>query len=96
MPDNNALHVAAEKGDLVEVQSQLGKFGINAEGEKYETALHKAAENGHTDVVKLLLSLNADMNICVSTLEMISVHLSCISPVPNIYYTPLVTCCHLS
>ena len=63
MPDNNALHIAAEAGDLVKVQAQVGKFDINAKGEENETALIKAARGGNTEVVKLLLTLNANVNI---------------------------------
>ena len=63
MPDNNALHIAAEAGDLVKVQSQIRNFDINAKGEENETALIKAAFKGHTEVVKLLLTSNANVNI---------------------------------
>ena len=76
MPDNNALHVAAKGGDLVQVQSQVGNFDINAKGKCEETALFKAAEKGHADVVKLLLTLSADVNIPdVSTFKMKLIHL---------------------
>ena len=73
MPDNNALHTAARDGNVAEVQAQIGKFDINAKGGFWdETALFKAAESGHTEVVKLLLSLNADVNLAnVSTPTMI-------------------------
>ena len=63
MSDNNALHTAAEAGNLAEVQAQVKNVDINAKGKYDETALFKAAESGHTDVVKLLLSLNADVNL---------------------------------
>ena len=63
MSDNNALHTAAEAGNLAEVQAQVGNFDINAKGSGDETALWKAARSGHTDVVKLLLSLNPDVNL---------------------------------
>ena len=80
MSDNNALHTAAKAGDLAKVQSQVSNFDINAKVEEYGTALYWAARQGHTEVVKLLLTLNADVNIPdVSTLKMITVYLICIS-----------------
>ena len=83
MSDNNALHTAAKEGNLVEVQSQVSNFDINAKGEEAATALYWAAREGYLDVVKLLLTLNADVNIPnVSTLKTISVHLMCISSIP--------------
>ena len=63
MPDNNALHEAAKAGNLAEVQAQVKNFDITVKGSGYETALWKAAQSGHTDVVKLLLSLNPDVNL---------------------------------
>jgi ankyrin repeat protein len=60
---DNALHTAAKAGDVDEVQSQVGNFDINAKGEDDETALFKAAESGHTEVVKLLATHNADVNL---------------------------------
>ena len=69
---DNALHTAAKAGNVAEVQSQVGKFDINAKGEYGETALFKAAESGHTDVVKLLETHNADVNLAsvsISTID---------------------------
>ena len=69
MPDNNALHTAAKAGDLAEVQSQVSNFDINAKGELDGTALYWAAEGGYAEeggyveVIKLFLTLNADVNI---------------------------------
>ena len=81
MPDNNALHYAAKAGDLPQVQSQVSNFDINAKGEYAGTALYWAARQGRTEVVKLLLTLNADVNIPdVSTLKMIPVHLIYVFP----------------
>ena len=60
---DNALQIAAKAGNLAEVQAQVGNFDINAKGECDRTALFSAAMKGHTEVVKLLLSLNADVNI---------------------------------
>ena len=93
MPDN-ALHIAAKRGDLVQVQSQVGNFDINAKGEEGGTALYWSARNGHADIVELLLTLNADVNIPdVSTLFILkSVHLICISPIPlSLFYTLIST-----
>ena len=81
MPDDNALHTAAKVGDLAEVQSQVSNFDINVKGEEDKTALCWAAREGRTEVVKLLLYLNADVNIPdVSTLKMIPVHLIYVFP----------------
>ena len=94
MPDNNALHTASKEGDLVETQSQVSNFDINAMGEYDETALVQAAENGYTDIVKFLLTLKADVNIpSVSTLKMMPIHhliciiLSLISVLYPTFYT---------
>ena len=72
MPENNALHTAADAGNLTEVQAQVGNFDINATGLYEGTALYLAARNGHTEVVKLLLTYNPDVNIPdVSTLKIL-------------------------
>ena len=82
MPDNNELHIAAKKGDLEQVQFHVRNFDINAKGEKGQTALIIAAENGHAEVVKLLLTFNPDVNIRdVSPFKMKSVHLIYSSPI---------------
>ena len=91
MLDNNALHTAAKAGDLAQVQSQVSNFDINAKGQYDETALVKAAENGYSEVVQLLLTLNADVNIPnVSTRKMISFHLIYVFP-SYLCYTLLST-----
>ena len=80
---SRAFFKAVEEGDVENVQSVVTKVDINAKGKNDETALHKAAAKGHEDIVKLLLTLNADVNIPnVSTLKTISVHLMCISSIP--------------
>ena len=63
MPDNNALHIAAKAGNVADVESQVNNFDINAKGEYEDTALYWASREGKTEVVKLLLTLNADVNI---------------------------------
>ena len=74
MPDNNALHIAAKGGDLVQVQSQVSNFDINEKGEEGGTALYWSARNGYAEIVKLLLSFSPDVNIPdVSAVKMISV-----------------------
>ena len=79
MPDNNALHDAAIDGDIVQVKSHVGNFDINSKGKDNKTALIIAAEKGHADIVKLFLTLNADVNIPnVNTFKMKYVNLICI------------------
>ena len=87
---DNALHTAARRGNLVEVRSQVRNFDINAKGFEDGTALYGAAEKGHADVVKFLLTFNPGVNIPdVSTLKMTSVHyLISISPIPHICFVP--------
>ena len=63
MSHNNALHNAAKEGNLSEVQILVRNFDINAKGQHGGTALYWAAREGHTEIVKLLLTLNADVNI---------------------------------
>ena len=63
MPIDNALHIAAKSGDLVQVQSQVGNFDINAKGKDGGTALYWSARKGHTGVLKLLLTFHPDVNI---------------------------------
>ena len=70
MPDNNELHIAAQEGDLVQLQSQVNNFDINAKGEQGGTALYWSARNGHVEAFKLLFTFNPDVNIPdVSTLK---------------------------
>ena len=88
MSNDNALHRAAERGNLDLVQSHVRNFDINAKGEYDQTALLKAALNGEADVVKLLLTFNPDVNIPdVSTLKYLSVY---------IYFIPISLFLHLS
>ena len=102
MPNNNALHIAAQDGDLEQVQSQVSNFDINAKGEDGGTALYWSARNGHAEIVKLLLTFNPDVNIPdVSTIQLIAVHfICCISHIPlSLFYAQLsiplgVYCCH--
>ena len=63
MPDNNALHNAASAGNLADAQSQVNNFDVNAIGKYDETAVFKAAEGGYLEIVKLLLTWNANVNI---------------------------------
>ena len=67
--DHNAteIYTSANDGDLVRMQSLIDYFGtgfdINAKDEHGKTALCYAAEQGHVDVIRLLLSFNPDVNI---------------------------------
>ena len=95
MPDNNALHIAAKEGDVVQVQAQVSNFDINARGEYYGTALYWSARNGHAEAVKLLLTFNPDVKIPdVSTLKMIYFRLIYITPIAlSLFYSYVL---HLS
>ena len=89
MPNDNALHIAAKNGNLVQVQSQVRNFDINAKGEEGGTALYWSARNGYAEVVKLLLTFNPDVNIPdVSTHSQDDIYddLICISLTPFIFY----------
>ena len=82
MRNNNALHIAAKGGDLVEVQSQVGNFDINAKGEEGRTALYWSAREGHAEIVKLLLTFSPEVNATdVSTLSLKLIYLIRISPI---------------
>ena len=87
MPDNNALHAAAKDGNLVEVQAQVSNFDVNAKGQNCVTALVWAARRGHTEVVKLILTYNPDVNIPdVSILKMmVTCHPLCNYPIPHVF-----------
>ena len=63
MPNDNALHTAAERGEIAKVRSQICNFDINAKGQYNETALLKAAQKGYVDVLVLLLTYHPDVNI---------------------------------
>ena len=63
MPANNALHNAAETGNIAELESQVSNYDINAKGGYDRTALYYAVQNGHLDAAKLLLTHNADVSI---------------------------------
>ena len=61
-----ALHDAAKRGDINTLTQLLnsGKYDVNAkETARYsETPLHFAIQNGHIDIVKLLIDRGADVN----------------------------------
>jgi len=61
---NNQMWEAARKGDVAAVTTALDKGAdVNARFRYGATALFKAAERGHTDVVKLLLARGADAGV---------------------------------
>ena len=62
---NLPLSRAALRGSAEEINLLL-KAGadINAQGEHGYTALHEAVEQGHLDLVKLLIQWGADPSIC--------------------------------
>ncbi len=61
---NEQMWEAARKGDATEVAALLDKGAdVNAKFRYGTTALFKASERGHTDVVKLLLARGADTKV---------------------------------
>ena len=85
--ENNAFHIASKAGNLANVQSLVSNFDINTKGAEDGTALYWAARE--VEVVKLLLSLNADVNIPdVSPLEMRFIRLFSTSPILCIVAIP--------
>ncbi|XP_059488485.1 uncharacterized protein LOC132204174 isoform X2 [Neocloeon triangulifer] len=62
---DDALNLACLTGKLENVQYFLGLNGFSVEkkGKQGKTALHMAAEKGHSDVAKFLLSKGADVNV---------------------------------
>ena len=61
---NNQMWEAARKGDVAAVTAALDKGAdVNAKFRYGATALFKAAERGHADVVKLLLARGADASV---------------------------------
>lgn len=61
---NEQFWEAVRKGDVPTVTALLDKgVNVNAKFRYGQTALFKAAERGHTEVVKLLLSRGADVTV---------------------------------
>lgn len=62
--DKTALYIAAQKGSLEAVKSLLaaGNGDINIATTEGATSLHCAANEGHADIVSLLLANGADVN----------------------------------
>jgi ankyrin repeat protein len=58
------IHDAAKSGDMEKIKALLkgNPELVSCKGKDDETPLHLAAENGHKDVVELLLANNADVN----------------------------------
>jgi ankyrin repeat protein len=55
--------MAIRDGNRVIIERYLGSgWNVNAQAEWGETALHLAAQNGHLEIVKLLLEHGADVN----------------------------------
>jgi hypothetical protein len=61
---NDQLYEAVRKGDLAAATSLLDQGAdVNAKFRYGATALFKAAERGHTEIVKLLLARGADVTV---------------------------------
>jgi hypothetical protein len=65
---NTPLHYAASQGNLILAQALVSVGGINADrginftNNKGQIPLHAAAENGHSEVLWLLMASGADVN----------------------------------
>ena len=59
-----AIHDAAEKGDIAKVKSLLAEKSerVSAKNRYGETPLHMAAFRGHKDIVELLIAKGANVN----------------------------------
>ena len=68
------------RGNEVEYWSALGNvarvrqaivagYDVNAKGEMGYTALHAAAENGHMDVIRMLIDHGAKAGVCLDSGE---------------------------
>jgi ankyrin repeat protein len=63
IPHKTSFNLALQKGytDIAEILAESGA-NVDTPGLFGETALHKACRDGHTDIVKLLITLHADVN----------------------------------
>jgi acyl-CoA-binding protein len=69
------LHAAAKNGSLDDVRQLLSSgMDINMQNEEGMTALHWACENGHAEIVSLLLDNNAKMDIQERNDNMTALH----------------------
>jgi len=60
--EEKLLFEAAYRGELEIVETALILADVNAKAEYGDTALNKAASEGHLEVVKLLIERGADVN----------------------------------
>jgi len=66
----SALHVAAADGNLEEVEKILGNHStdiLNSKDENDWQPIHEAVRGGHTEVVKYLVSMGADISARTNT-----------------------------
>jgi ankyrin repeat protein len=68
--------VAAAKGDLAAVKRLLSVLDANIKDQLGATPLHEAAEVGHAEVVRLLLSKGADVNAKTTTGRLTPLHVA--------------------
>ena len=74
---NKKLYAAAEAGNVEEVNDCLEKGGNpNYAGEE-GTPLHRAAHNGHVDVIRALVAGGADVNAGPKKFERTPLHEAC-------------------
>ncbi|XP_046562245.1 ankyrin repeat domain-containing protein 50-like [Haliotis rubra] len=75
---NNILHCACRKGDMEAVKYILSQkmVDINSYGPRKKTPVMVAAEHGHKEVVKLLVTHGADLSLSVKGRDNI-LHIAC-------------------
>ena len=72
------LSLAAERGDLAAVQAELDSgANVNDPLSNHWTALHRACQRGHLDIVRLISSNGADVHVKTAKSRQTPLHLAC-------------------
>ncbi len=57
------IHIAAQDGNIEDLKKELGLVDVNTPDEDGYTALHWASQNGHIEVVKLLIASGSNSSL---------------------------------